>query len=155
MRETKGTEIEAKGHQGGEATCTNKAVCEVCGNEYGELNPDNHKNTEVRNKVEATEEKEGYTGDVYCLDCDKLVEEGKVIPVIDTEEKPDIGDVEKPEEVEDEEKEEPVKDEDNTVPNTGDNSNIILWISLLVISGISFVIITKCKTRRKIGKHSK
>ena len=148
-----GTEIEAKGHQGGEATCTNKAVCEVCGNEYGELNPDNHKNTEVRNKVEATEEKEGYTGDVYCLDCDKLVEEGKVIPVIDTEEKPDIGDVEKPEEVEDEEKEEPVKDEDNTVPNTGDNSNIILWISLLVISGISFVGIARWKTRKQTGKH--
>ena len=29
-------------HQGGEATCTQKAVCATCGSEYGEVNPDNH-----------------------------------------------------------------------------------------------------------------
>ena len=29
--------IEATGHSGGTATCTQKAVCEVCGEEYGEL----------------------------------------------------------------------------------------------------------------------
>ena len=29
-------------HSGGEATCTTKAVCEVCGAEYGEITPDNH-----------------------------------------------------------------------------------------------------------------
>ena len=44
---------------------------------------------------------------------------------------------------------------DLTKPQTSDDFNMTLWVSLLVISGISFVIITKCKTRRKIGKHSK
>ena len=29
-------------HTGGTATCTNRAVCEVCGVEYGETNPANH-----------------------------------------------------------------------------------------------------------------
>ena len=29
-------------HGGGWATCTKKAVCNLCGEEYGELNPDNH-----------------------------------------------------------------------------------------------------------------
>ncbi len=29
-------------HTGGTATCTAKAVCEVCGNEYGEINANNH-----------------------------------------------------------------------------------------------------------------
>lgn len=29
-------------HTGGTATCTNKAVCENCGEEYGETDPDNH-----------------------------------------------------------------------------------------------------------------
>lgn len=29
-------------HSGGEATCTKLAVCEACGKEYGELDPDNH-----------------------------------------------------------------------------------------------------------------
>lgn len=37
------TEDGAAGnHIGGEATCTAKAVCEACGEEYGELAPDNH-----------------------------------------------------------------------------------------------------------------
>lgn len=30
-------------HTGGEATCSQLAVCEDCGSQYGELNPDNHK----------------------------------------------------------------------------------------------------------------
>ena len=29
-------------HTGGEATCTEKAVCEICGLAYGETDPDNH-----------------------------------------------------------------------------------------------------------------
>ncbi len=32
----------AKGHSGGEATCTHRAICEECDAEYGELNPENH-----------------------------------------------------------------------------------------------------------------
>ena len=70
-------------HEGGEATCSAKAVCEVCGTEYGELDPDNHANTEIRGAVAATEEAEGYTGDKWCLDCDQMIEEGKVIAELD------------------------------------------------------------------------
>ena len=37
-------------HSGGEATCTSKAVCEYCDNEYGELDSSNHTGgTEIRN----------------------------------------------------------------------------------------------------------
>ena len=146
-----GKTITATGHKGGEATCVSKAKCEVCGLEYGEIDATNHKNTETRNAVEATTETEGYTGDVYCIDCDELVKEGEVIPVITTD----------PEEPTDDEKEEvkPVKDEeettDGTKPQTDDNSNMTLWISLLVISGISFVAIARCNTKRKVSKHSK
>lgn len=32
-------------HTGGTATCTDKAVCEICGVAYGETNPDNHTGT--------------------------------------------------------------------------------------------------------------
>ncbi len=39
-----------------------------------------HENTEVRNAVEATCTKDGYTGDTYCLDCGKLIAKGEVIP---------------------------------------------------------------------------
>ena len=33
---------EKENCSGGEATCTNKAVCSTCNTEYGEVNPDNH-----------------------------------------------------------------------------------------------------------------
>ena len=32
-------------HSGGTATCTAKAICEKCGKEYGELDPENHSST--------------------------------------------------------------------------------------------------------------
>ena len=57
-----------------------KAVCEVCGNEYGELDANNHKNTKLLDAVEATCTEEGYTGDLYCTDCEKQLEEGTTIP---------------------------------------------------------------------------
>lgn len=61
----------------GKATCISKAVCE-CGCEHGDINPDNHVNTELRNFKEATTKNPGYTGDVYCLDCKQIVEYGHV-----------------------------------------------------------------------------
>ena len=68
-------------HTGGEATCKDKATCDVCGTPYGGLNPLNHKGeTEVRNKLAASCSGLGYTGDVWCKDCDRIVTPGTVIP---------------------------------------------------------------------------
>lgn len=41
-------------HTGGKATCINLAVCEVCGNEYGKLDPNTHPDdaTDVWNEEE-------------------------------------------------------------------------------------------------------
>ena len=39
-----GDEIDAEEHSGGTATCTTKAVCTVCNQEYGSFDVDNHKN---------------------------------------------------------------------------------------------------------------
>lgn len=129
------------GHKGGIATCTKKAVCEVCGVEYGDIDSSNHFNKEIRNAVKATEETQGYTGDIYCSDCGTLVEKGEVIPVL---EKSKV-----------EENDESVAKTDSTKPQTDDNSHIMLWVSLLVISGICFVVIAKCKTKKEIIKNSK
>ena len=75
-----GDEVPATGHTGGTATCTDKAVCSVCGNAYGELDADNHTGgTEVKGAVDATEEKDGYTGDTYCKGCGELLEKGETI----------------------------------------------------------------------------
>lgn len=75
------TECEINGHKGGTATCTKQAICEVCGQEYGEMNLQNHVGqTETRNQKNATCTENGYTGDVYCVACGQEVTKGSVIP---------------------------------------------------------------------------
>lgn len=39
-----------------------------------------HEQTELRDAIEATCTQDGYTGDTYCLDCEKVVTEGEAIP---------------------------------------------------------------------------
>lgn len=75
-----GEEKPSLGHTGGEATCSLKAVCTRCDTEYGKLDSTNHKNTEVRDAVEPTTTTEGYTGDTYCLDCKEKIKTGTAIP---------------------------------------------------------------------------
>lgn len=44
-------------HKGGEATCTQKAVCDTCNSKYGEINADNHTGTEKWTQTATTHEK--------------------------------------------------------------------------------------------------
>ena len=68
------------GHKGGKATCIKKAVCSVCGKEYGEVDPTNHEGeTELRNVKKATCTEDGNTGDTYCKSCNTKIKEGTVI----------------------------------------------------------------------------
>jgi len=89
--ETKGTETES---------------CKKCGQVFGtrDIKATGHIHTELKNAAKATEKAEGYTGDTYCKDCDKLIKKGSVIAKI---EKP------KPEEPE-------TEDEAVVAPNTGE-----------------------------------
>ena len=66
---TVATETEAC--KGGTATCKNKAVCSVCAQEYGALNPNNHISDKVvtEERVEATCQKDGWTGREYYACC--------------------------------------------------------------------------------------
>ena len=67
-------------HSGGTATCSQPAVCSVCGQSYGSVDPANHVGqTEVRNRVEPTCTENGYSGDTYCLSCNQLISAGTVI----------------------------------------------------------------------------
>lgn len=74
-----GNLIDKAPHSGGEATCVTKAVCSVCGVQYGEVNVSNHKHTEVRDAKEATCSEAGYTGDTWCLDCNQMIAKGEEI----------------------------------------------------------------------------
>ena len=55
-----------------------EGVCSVCGAVDPEYCP--HSNTEIRDAVDATCTKNGYTGDTYCKDCGKKIAAGTVIP---------------------------------------------------------------------------
>lgn len=67
------------------ATCETegetKVVCTKCGEvfEKNKIPATGHKNTEIKNKVDATTTTEGYTGDTYCKDCGKLIASGTKI----------------------------------------------------------------------------
>ena len=68
--ETSVTVTVNDGHTGGEATCAAKAVCEICGEEYGELDSTNH-NLEKITAKDATVTETGNKEYWHCKDCDK------------------------------------------------------------------------------------
>ena len=63
------TVIPAKKHSGGTATCKQKAVCETCGQEYGELGE--HKFVELESAVPPSCENSGMTAYYRCSVCEE------------------------------------------------------------------------------------
>ena len=110
------------GHTGGTATCTEKAVCEVCGKAYGELDPNNHTDLKHISAKAATEDAEGNIEYWYCSGCNQYYSDKdgtKEIKKADT-----------------------VTAKLPKSPQTGDTSNLALWITLLFISGSVFTVLT-------------
>ena len=63
--------IPALGHKGGTATCKDKAVCEVCGEAYGELANHTPGEIKVENNVAPSCTAEGsYDNVIYCTVCE-------------------------------------------------------------------------------------
>lgn len=65
--------------------CTDSGLkiyeCRNCGNQYTETIPaSGHQHTQLRNAKEATCTVEGFTGDMYCLDCRQKISDGEAIP---------------------------------------------------------------------------
>ena len=75
----------AGNHSGGEATCVTQAVCDECHLHYGELNLQNHVETELINEKPATQTEHGYTGDLICKGCKTVITPGEDIPPIPEE----------------------------------------------------------------------
>lgn len=82
-----------KGHHWDQGTITKQPTCteqgektykctdEDCNETYTESIPaTGHKNTRVINQKDATCESEGYTGDTYCITCNKKLKDGQTIP---------------------------------------------------------------------------
>lgn len=69
-----GEVIPATGkHTGGTASCKDKAVCDVCGNAYGDVNPENHKNVVTDKAVSATCSARGLTEGSHCDACGVII----------------------------------------------------------------------------------
>ena len=119
-------------HTGGTATCKNKAICEVCGESYGKLDPNNHANLKHIDAKAATKTSEGNIEYWYCDGCNKYYKDAKATQEITkaqtvTAKLPD----------------------DSKSPQTGDNSNLALWIALLFISGGAVTVTTVYGRKKK------
>ena len=145
--------FETENCSGGNATCTEKAVCDVCGKAYGEFDGTNHKggvqewttrtafNHEQKWNCcgavivasEAHEWKDGVCRECgyVCLhsDADKDHVCDYCKKTISAHEDATPEEIKKPDTVT------AKLPDDSKSPQTGDNSNLILWIALLIISG--------------------
>lgn len=68
---TCGAVFHKAAHSGGKATCKAKAVCDICKESYGSLDPNNHTDLKHINAKAATAAAEGNIEYWYCGDCDK------------------------------------------------------------------------------------
>ena len=105
-------------HSGGKATCTEKAVCEICNEPYGEIDGASHADLRHIEAKTATKDAEGNVEYWYCEACNKYYSDEAATKEI---KKTDTVTAKLP--------------DDLKSPQTGDNSNLILWIALLFISG--------------------
>ncbi|RGG88680.1 hypothetical protein DWW75_03805 [Ruminococcus sp. AF17-11] len=163
--------FETENCSGGNATCTEKAVCDVCGKAYGEPDKTNHEGGAqewttrtafvheqkwnccgaVIVASEAHEWKDGVCRecgyvclhndadkDHVCDYCKKTISEHEdkdkdhicdyCKKTISAHEDATPEEIKKPDTV-------TAKPDDSKSPQTGDNSNLVLWIALLIISG--------------------
>ena len=163
--------FETENCSGGNATCTEKAVCDVCGKAYGEFDGTNHEggvqewttrtafNHEQKWNCcgavivasEAHEWKDGVCRecgyvclhndtdkDHICDYCEKTISEHEdkdknhicdyCKKTISAHEDATPEEIKKPDTV-------TAKPDDSKSPQTGDNSNLVLWIALLITSG--------------------
>ena len=122
-------------HTGGKATCKDKAKCEACGAEYGELDPKNHTGLKHFPAKAATKTTEGNIEYWYCEGCGKYFSDRdgtKEIKKADTVTAK-------------------LKDDPKS-PQTGDTCSSALWIALLLVSGGAAIGTTVVGKKKKYNK---
>ena len=69
-------------HSGGKATCKAQAICEICGDSYGSLDPNNHSDLKHIDAKAATAAEEGNIAYWYCGGCKKYFSDAAAIKEI-------------------------------------------------------------------------
>ena len=115
-------------HTGGKATCAEKAVCEVCGKAYGEFDANNHSDLKHIDAKAATKDAKGNIEYWYCEGCGKYFSD-----------KDGTKEIKKADTVTAK-----LKD-DSKLPQTGDISNLALWIALFGGAAIGTTIVSRKK----------
>lgn len=138
-RDTSHTETE--NCHGGTATCKDKAICKICGDSYGSLDPNNHTDLKHIDAKAATVAEEGNIAYWYCGGCKKYFSDAAAIKEITkaatvTAKLPGGT----------------VKPSADKSPQTGDNSNLLLWIALLFISGGAAIGTTVVSRKKKYNR---
>lgn len=116
-------------HTGGEATCKDKAACEVCGERYGEPDAKNHKALQHVEAKAATKDAEGNIEYWYCADCGKYFKDAAA-----------TAEITKADTV-------TAKLTDSGKPDTGDRGSV-LWVAVLLISGAAIGVTATERKRR-------
>ena len=119
-------------HTGGTATCKDKAKCGVCGESYGKLDPNNHANLKHIDAKAATKTSEGNIEYWYCDGCNKYYKDAKATQEITKAQTVTAK-----------------LSDDSKSQQTGDNSNLALWIALLFISGGAVTVTTVYGRKKK------
>lgn len=105
---------ETESCTGGIATCTERAVCDICGGEYGELDASNHTKLVKVEAKSPTQTQEGNITYWHCEACDRYFSDEALANEITVEDTIIPA---------------------GTTPQTGDNGRLFLWSILMLIGG--------------------
>ena len=165
--------VETVNCSGGMATCKDKAICEICGDSYGSLDPNNHADLKHIDAKAATAAEEGNIAYWYCGDCGKYFADAAATreitradtvtaklpqPTTPPTTTPTAAPTTAPQAAEQPRRTAqptvqptaaPTVQPVSTIPATGDTSSPILWAALLLCSGVGLAVTAYKKNRHR------
>lgn len=156
--------VETVNCSGGMATCKDKAICEICGDSYGSLDPNNHAELKHIDAKAATAAEEGNIAYWYCGGCGKYFADAAAAreitradtvtaklpqPTTPPTATPTAAPTTAPQAAEQPRRTAqptvqptaaPTVQPVSTIPATGDTSSPILWAALLLCSGAGLAV---------------
>ena len=169
--------VETQNCSGGKATCKDKAICEICGDSYGNPEPNNHTDLKHIDAKAATAAEEGNIEYWHCGDCNKYFSDAAAKteitradtvtaklpqpttpPTATPTASPTAQPTTAPQAAEQPRRTAqptvqptaaPTVQPVSTIPATGDTSSPILWAALLLCSGAGLAVTAYKKNRHR------